>query len=110
MGDPRMLNHLYESERFFQELSVLVQSNPTDFKSIRVGLLLYCHFFEMNELYRILGNLLHIIKGQQYQIGLFSEYGEEGDSMYPHQKISALKQMAAESGMEHFINLFDRIY
>ena len=111
IGDPRALSHLYESERLFKEFSKMISSNAKTFISIRIGLFLYCHFFEMNELYRVIGNLLHILNGRHYQIGLFSNFNNEEDKdLYPTNKISVLKELAVKCNQQDFIKLFDFLY
>lgn len=109
MGDPRALSHRYESEALFREFLNDVNSDPDNFKSVRIGLFLYSHFFEMSELYRILGNLLHIIRGDGYMIGLFADDGEK-QSLDPTDKIAKLKELAVETGFESVIDCFDHLY
>ena len=59
MGDQRVLTHLYESRAFIDDIKSLIQNSSNKHTKTRLGLLLYCHIFEMNELYNILGNLLN---------------------------------------------------
>jgi len=110
MGDPRALSHLYESEQIFREFSKMVNDNQDDFISVRIGLFLYCHFFEMSEFYRTIGNLLYISKGDQYRVGLFATTGNNDPLQYPAGKIDALKKVAAETGHLDFMELFDHLF
>jgi hypothetical protein len=109
MGDPRALSHLYESEKLFKEFSKQLSPNADDFIGVRTGLFLYCHFFEMNELYRFIGNLFHISKGDRYQIGLFDNRGND-EILYPLDKIAKLKELAGECGMTALSELLDSLY
>src|SRR4051812_24240248 len=64
MGDQRALTHLHESREFIKDIKSLMQANQNKHSRTRLALLLYCHIFEMDELYNILGNLLRISMGQ----------------------------------------------
>jgi len=109
-GDQRTLTHLHESREFIKDIKSLMQSNPNKHSRTRLALLLYCHIFEMDELYNIIGNLLRISMGQEmrYVPDLYNSYNH-GD-LTPTEKLSRLKELAEQCRFTEFVNGLNALY
>ncbi|MEZ2336278.1 tetratricopeptide repeat protein [Mucilaginibacter sp. RCC_168] len=108
MGDIYALTHFYESDSLFTEFPKLMSGDFADKNTVRLGLFLYCHFFEMDELYRVVGNLVNIANGGGFQPFLFDDIGD--DDLYPREKIAKIREPAVSCGFEPLMNCFDLVY
>lgn len=108
MGSLMSLTHFYESESLFKDLSSILTGDYTNKNNIRIGLFLYCHFFEMDELYRILGNLLRIANNLRFKPFLFEDLSK--DDLTPTEKINELKAMSITAGYTNLTDCFDELY
>jgi hypothetical protein len=108
MGDIFALTHFYESDSLFTEFPKLMSGDFSDKNTVRLGLFLYCHFFEMDELYRVVGNLVNIANGGSFQPFLFDDIDE--DDLYPREKIAKIREPAVSCGFETLMNCFDFFY
>jgi len=110
MGDQRFMSHLYESERLIVDIEKLIEATSDKHTKTRLGLLLYGHIFEMDELYNILGNLLRIATGQnlKYIPDLYNRYGK--DEITPTEKFKRLAEHAQQCHFDGFIKELQGIY
>jgi hypothetical protein len=110
MGDQRVLTHLYESRAFIDDIKSLIQNSSNKHTKTRLGLLLYCHIFEMNELYNILGNLLRVSMGQgwKYIPDLYNRYNQT--ELSPTEKINRLKNLAEQCKFDELISEIEKLY
>lgn len=108
MGELMSLTHFYESSSLFKDLSALITPDHTKKNNVRIGLFLYCHFFEMDELYRIVGNLLNIMNGGRFQPFLFEDLTI--DELTPTEKIKQLKETASKCAFSDLTDCFDELY
>jgi hypothetical protein len=108
MGDLFSLTHFYESDNLFEEFPKLMSGNYDDKNTLRLGLFLYCHFFEMDELYRIIGNLVNIVNGGRFQAFLFDDI--DADDLYPLEKITEIRKTAELCGFVQLMDCFDGVY
>lgn len=110
MGDQRALTHLHESREFIKDIKSMMQGNPNKHSRTRLALLLYCHIFEMDELYNIIGNLLRISMGQQlrYIPDLYNKHNQE--NLTPTDKLLRLSQIAEQCRFEELVNGINALY
>lgn len=110
MGDQRVLTHIYESRVFIEDIKSLMQGSSNKHTKTRLGLLLYCHIFEMNELYNILGNLLRIAIGQgwTYIPDLYNRYNQ--NELSPTDKLDRLKNLAEQCKFDELICEIGQLY
>lgn len=108
MGGMMSLTHFYESQSLFQDMSALITEDHDNKNNVRIGLFLYSHFFEMDELYRVLGNLLNIMNGGRFKPFLFEDL--EADELTPTEKIKELKKMSAGCGFSDLTDCIDELY
>lgn len=110
IGDQRAITHLYESREFIKDIKSLIEGSQNKHCKTRLLLLLYCHIFEMDELYNIIGNLLRISIGQgnRYIPDLYNKHNEE--NLTPTEKFSLLESLANQSRFEELINGIKRLY
>lgn len=110
MGDQRALTHLYESREFIKDIKSLMQANPNKHSRTRLALLLYCHIFEMDELYNIIGNLLRISIGlqQRYIPDLYNKHNQE--PLTPTDKLLRLRKIAKQCRFEELVNGINTLY
>jgi hypothetical protein len=110
MGDQRVLTHLHESREFIKDIKSLMQGNSNKQSRTRLALLLYCHIFEMGELYNIIGNLLRISMGQQHRYipDLYNKHNQE--DLTPTEKIFRLNQIAEQCRFEELVNAINSLY
>ncbi|WP_343658002.1 hypothetical protein [Chryseobacterium sp.] len=108
MGGMMSLTHFYESQSLFEDMSTLITKDHENKNNVRIGLFLYSHFFEMDELYRVIGNLLNIINGGHFKPFLFEDL--EADELTPSEKISDLKELSAGCGFSDLTECIDELY
>jgi tetratricopeptide (TPR) repeat protein len=110
MGDQRFLSHLYESERSIQDIKKLMDKASDKHTKTRLGLLLYGHVFEMDELYNVLGNLLRVATavGLNYKPNLYNRIDQ--DDITPTDKLKHLYDHATQCRFGNFIKEIQSIY
>jgi len=110
IGDHRALTHLHESREFIKDIKSLIIGNPNKHSRIRLSLLLYCHIFEMDELYNIIGNLLRISMGQEqrYIPDLYNKHNQE--DLTPTEKLFRLNQIAKQCRFEELVKGINALY
>ncbi len=110
MGDQRFLSHLYESERLINEVENLMDKATDKHTKTRLGLLLYGHIFEMDELYNVLGNLLRIAtaQGLRYIPDLYNRFDQ--DDITPTEKLKRLLEHGVQCRFEDFIIQLQSLY
>lgn len=110
MGDQRFLSHLYESERLIKEIKNLIDSTSDKHTKTRLGLLLYGHIFEMDELYNVLGNLLRVATAQslQYIPDLYNRFDQ--DDITPTEKHKRLLEHGVQCRFDDFIMELQALY
>ena len=72
---------------------LLLEKSDNKHEQIRFLLLLYCHIFEMDELYNIIGNMLRISLGERYEVMLYSSPSLTTE-LKPANKLNKLKSLA----------------
>ena len=108
IGGMMSLTHFYESQSLFQDMSALITEDHENKNNVRIGLFLYSHFFEMDELYRVLGNLLNIMNGGRFKPFMFEDL--EADELTPTEKIKELKEMSVGCGFSDLTDCIDELY
>lgn len=110
MGDQRFLSHFYESERLIKEIENLINNTSDKHTKTRLGLLLYGHIYEMDELYNILGNLLRVAtaQGLRYIPNLYNRYDQE--DITPTEKINRLLDHGVQCRFDDFIKELQSLY
>lgn len=109
MGDQRALTHLYESRAYIADMKNQMSSTPNLHTKTRLALHIYCHLFEMDELYNILGNLLRIAIGQKLRY-LPELYSGREELMTPTEKFVKLKDLAEQCRFEEFLRGLEDLY
>lgn len=109
MGDQRALTHLYESRAYIADMKARYLIAETPHSKSRLGLHIYCHIFEMDELYNILGNLLRIAANQQLRY-LPDLYNGRDVYFTPSEKFHKLLVLVKQSRFEHLITGLDSLY
>lgn len=109
MGDPRALSHLNESFDFLIQITELIPKQNTYQDQIRLFLLLYCHIFEMDEFYNVIGNMLRITQGERYTSMLYNNptFSQE---LKPSNKIDKLKSIAIKAGFTELTDIIASLY
>jgi hypothetical protein len=110
MGDPRLLTHLYESRNLVADIKGQMFAKADKNSKTRLGLLLYCHIFEMDELFNVIGNLLRIALGQGFRFipDLYNKHGNQ--ELTPTDKIDRLKELATECRFDDLILGLQELY
>lgn len=109
MGDQRALTHLYESRSYIADMKTQLLAVENNHSKVRLGLHIYCHLFEMDELYNILGNFLRIAIGQNLRY-LPDLYNKRDDFLTPTDKFFLLKQLAEQCRFIGFVQGLEDIY
>ncbi|WP_282122173.1 hypothetical protein [Algibacter mikhailovii] len=99
MVDPRALSHIHESRDLFFQMVELIEKSNNSHEQIRLLLLLYCHIFEMDEFYNIIGNMLRISLGERYGVMLYNSPTLTKE-LKPANKLDKLKSLAKKAGFE----------
>lgn len=110
MGDQRFLSHLYESEILINEIKILIDNTSDMHTKARLGLLLYGHIFEMDELYNVLGNLLRVATAQnlRYIPDLYNRNNQ--NDFTPTEKFKLLLDHATQCRFDNFIKVLQSLY
>lgn len=109
MGDPRALSHIHESRDLFFQMVKLIEKFDNRHEQIRLLLLLYCHIFEMDEFYNIIGNMLRISLGERYGVMLYNSPALTTE-LKPANKLDKLKTLAKKAGFELLIDTIKSLY
>lgn len=109
MGDQHAMTHLFESRAYISDMKARYSAAENDHSRARLGLHMYCHIFEMDELYNILGNLLRIAANQQLRY-LPDLYTGRDDYYTPTEKFHKLRALAEQSRIEGFIDGVESLY
>lgn len=109
MGDQRALTHLHESRAYIADMKARYLETENPHSKARLGLHIYCHIFEMDELYNILGNLLRITVNQQLRY-LPDLYTGREDYFTPTEKFLKLRALAEQSRFNAFIDDLEGLY
>ncbi|MFD2696868.1 hypothetical protein ACFSQ0_02595 [Mesonia sediminis] len=109
MGDPRALSHIHESRDLFFQMVELIEKSENKHEQIRLLLLLYCHIFEMDEFYNIIGNMLRITLGERYGVMLYNSPTSTTE-LKPANKLDKLKSLAKKAGFELLIDTIKSLY
>lgn len=110
MGDQRFLSHIYESERLINDIENLIDNRFDKHMKTRLGLLLYGHIFEMDELYNVLGNLLRVATAQnlRYIPDLYNRFDQ--DDINPTDKFKRLLEHGVQCRFDDFIIELQSLY
>lgn len=110
MGDQRFLSHIYESETLIKEIKNLIDNTSDKHTKTRLGLLLYGHIFEMDELYNVLGNLLRVATAQdlRYIPDLYNRFDQ--DDITPTEKLNRLLDHGVQCRFDDFIKELQSLY
>ncbi len=109
MGDQRALTHLYESRAYIFDMKARYEAAETLHSKARIGLHIYCHIFEMDELYNIMGNLLRISVNQQLRY-LPELYSGSDEYFTPTEKFQKLTDLAEQGRFESFVAGLESLY
>lgn len=109
MGDPRALSHLNESFELLFQITELIPKQTTNQDQIRLFLLLYCHIFEMDEFYNVIGNMLRITQGERYTSMLYNSPTISRE-LKPTHKMDKLKSIANNAGFTDLTDVIARLY
>jgi len=109
MGDQRALTHLHESRSYIEDMKERYANEQNLHSKVRLGLHLYCHIFEMNELYSILGNLTRIASSQKLRY-IPDLYTQTEPHLTPSDKLARISDMAPYSHMQPLLNLIYEMY
>lgn len=109
MGDQRVLTHLHESREYLKDMVIRYQAEDNIFSRTRLGLHIYCHIFEMDELYNILGNLLRISSNQKLRY-VPNLYSRSEVLLTPTDKIDRIGDIAPQSHFEYLTELIQELY
>ncbi len=109
IGDPRALSHIYESKDLILQMVDLIERTKNNHEQIRLLLLLYCHIFEMDELYNILGNMLRVSLGERYRPMLYNS-PTINPALKPVNKLDKLQSLAKKAGFELLIKTIQKLY
>lgn len=109
MGDPRALSHIYESRDLFFQMVSLIEKSKSLHEQTRLFLLLYCHIFEMDEFYNIIGNMLRISLGERHAIKLYNSPTIKTE-LKPANKLEKLECLAKKVGFELLIKTIKDLY
>ncbi|MFD0837226.1 hypothetical protein ACFQ0I_15715 [Mariniflexile aquimaris] len=109
MGDPRAFSHIHESRDLFFQMVELIEKSDNKHEQIRLLLLLYCHIFEMDEFYNIIGNMLRISLGERYGVMLYNSPTLTTE-LKPANKLDKLKSLAKKAGFELLIDTIKNLY
>lgn len=99
MGDARALSHIYESQELLFQVSEQIKAAKNLHEATRFFLLLYCHIFEMDEFYNIIGNMLRITLGERYGVLLYNSPTIKPE-LKPANKIDKLASLAKKAKFE----------
>lgn len=109
MGDVRALSHIHESRDLFFQMVELIDKSENKHEQIRLLLILYCHIFEMDEFYNILGNMLRICCGERYCVLLYNSPTLPRE-LNPSNKFDKLESLSKKAGFELLINTIRELY
>ena len=109
LGNTRAFNHIHESKDLFFQMVELIEKSENKHEQIRLLLFLYCHIFEMDELYNIIGNMLRISIGERYGVMLYNSPSLL-TNLKPVNKLDKLQSLAKKSGFEFLIDTVKSLY
>lgn len=109
MGDQRALTHLYESRSYVNDMVARYKVEQHIHSKTRIGLHIYCHIFEMDELYNMLGNLLRISSNQGFRY-LADLYNRNDSILTPTDKLDQIRDISMHSHFEKLVDLIKEIY
>lgn len=109
MGDQRALTHLYESRSYINDMVERYNVEQSLHSKTRMGLHIYCHIFEMDELYNILGNLVRISSNQGFRY-LADLYNRNDSNPTPTDKLDRIREISLHSHFEKLVDLIKEIY
>ncbi|WP_434035718.1 hypothetical protein [Formosa sp. 4Alg 33] len=109
MGDARALSHIHESKDLFFQMVELIEKSENKHEQIRLLLLLYCHIFEMDEFYNMLGNMLRICLGERYGVMLYNS-PTLARELNPSNKLDKLESLSKKAGFELLIETIRSLY
>lgn len=109
IGDARALSHLNESFELLMQITELIPKQNTIQDQLRLLLLLYCHIFEMDEFYNIIGNMIRITQGERSAIMLYNSPTISPD-LKPTNKIDKLKSIAKKAGFKDLTDVIAKLY
>ena len=109
IGDPRALSHIHESRDLFFQMVELIEKSDNKHEQIRLLLLLYCHIFEMDEFYNIIGNMLRICLGERYGVMLYNS-PTLARELNPSSKLEKLESLSKKAGFELLIDTIRNLY
>ncbi len=99
------LDHINESIHFINDLNGLIKTVDNENTHLRLGLIIYCHIVEMNDLYSTIGNIFRICKGNEYDINLFSNLRS------PTEKINQLSELTNDFNFKtKILDLINKFY
>lgn len=99
MEDPGW-DPLLESQILANQMLSLIQAPLDSTLRLRLILFVYSHLTEVADLYRIVGNLLRVCKGERHSIIPFSGKNHRGgkDAQGPQDMVERIKEWASEVG------------
>lgn len=102
---------LVESYQLTNQLVRLIQAPLDDGLHLRLVLFLYCHLTEMDDLYNIVANLLHVTAGQRYSMTpLPIPKGTIPRGYQRNKRIDQLIALANGQGFNDVGRLFEKMY
>ena len=130
-GNSRALSHIHESQDLIKQVLALMDRPmrkpsriavllrlfrkrlpddlPSGYAQLRMLLLLYCHIFEMDDFYNILGNLLRVTQGERYAINLYNAPNTT-PALKPSNKLDKLESLAKTAGYPKLITALRALY
>ena len=109
MGNVRALSHIHESRDLFFQMVELIDKCDNKHGQIRLLLLLYCHIFEMDEFYNIIGNMMRICDGERYGVMLYNSQTLKKE-LNPSNKFDKLESLSKKTGFTLLINTLRNLY
>lgn len=105
---------LRESMTLTQQLLSLIQAPLDQGVRLRLVLFLYCHVTEIDDLYRIVANMLCVTRGERYSIDPFPNLPKHADKSpigyCLNPRIDKLTQLARDAGIPEVGELFSRFF
>jgi hypothetical protein len=92
---------LEESHSLINNIITMMSAPIDTLFRIRLSLLLYCHITEMDDFYKIIGNLLWILTGKRYCMDPFyyTLYPDRKAANNPESKVKRIKEISSEANI-----------
>ena len=107
MGSKDFVSNLPEWFNALDYYKSIYENEKNDLNKVRIGLLIYCTFFESSDFYNILGNLSRNILGFKPSSYLYWKHDKSDKWLGTGEKISLVTEILLDSDFEDIVEFFN---